>query len=1153
MNPEKNRAYNDLIGKLDSFIRKYYTNLLLKGTLLFIGVSIGYFISAILLDYFFDYGTTGRTFLFFTLIGTLLIAGYFWIITPLLKIYRLGKIISYAQASLLVGEHFEAIKDKILNTLQLFEKSQSGENVDLLRAALDQRIMELKPVPFNNAINLKENRKYLRYALPPVLGLLVILLASPRFLSEGADRLFNYSEEIEKKASFEFNLQNKSLIVPENSDLLIELVLSGEQIPEVVFIETQGYEYRMDKTEKRRFSYLIKNIGKNQKFRFQADGFNSEEYEITTIPNPSLLNFEVSLDYPSYTGKSDSRVSNIGDITVPQGTIMKWYFTTKNTNEIEFVVNDSLVKLKPEMNQYFSFTTKAGQSFVYYVRSVNEHMKAKDSLAYYVNVIPDNHPAIGVSEQQDSTSRKLKYFIGDISDDYGLSKLTFNYRFVEGGDSIPSANELKSVLVPISKSVSADEFIYFWDMTGMRVMPGDQIEYYFTVWDNDGINGPKSTRSMARIFKAPTLEEIAENTASNNKEIKDEMNQAVKDVKKLQKDMKEMKTDLLNKKNMSWQDKAKMQNLLDQQKQLQNKMENLQKKNENNNFQKSEFTETDPEILEKQKQLEELFEQLMTDEIKKLYEELEQLLEQMNKDKVQEKLEEIEKSDELIKKELDRALEQFKEAEFQEKLTEVIEKMDKLAQEQKDLSEESKEKNVDKEALEKKQDELTKEFDKLKEDMREMEKMNEELEKEHNLEDTKSKEEEVSKEQKESKENLKQNQKKKASDSQKKAGDKMKEMADQMAAMQQQMQQESIELDIAALRALLENLISLSFDQEQLMADFSKLTPKDGKYVKLGQKQRKLKDDMRMIEDSINALAKRIPDPMFQSHVSHELELINQNMDDAIYNIGERKTTTVGMHQQQAMTSVNNLSLILSEMLDALNAENNSKSENEGDGQCNKPGGKGKPKDGKSGKDGQSGDKPGFKKGEGSSPESIRKMQESLAKQLEKLKKDLEDAKKQGKTPGGGKDGSDGKAGSGLSKELAETAAQQEALRRKLQDLANELNKQGNNFGNDFKKIADDMEKTEEDIVNKRITNETINRQQDIMTRLLESERAMREREFDEQRKSNEAKDEEISNSLQFLEYKRKKEKEVELLRTIPPALQPYYKNKVNDYFNLIR
>ncbi len=1153
MSSSENIAFNDLIGKLDSFIRKYYTNLLLKGTLLFIGLSIGYFISAILLDYFFDYGVAGRTFLFFTFIGTLVIAGYFWVVTPVLKIYRLGKIISYAQASLLVGEHFDSIKDKILNTLQLFENTKEKETEGLLKAALDQRIGELKPVPFNNAINLKENRRYLRYALPPVLGLVLILLASPRFLSEGAERLFNYGEEIEKQATFEFHLKNKSLVVAENSDLLIELELSGEEIPDVVFIEYQGYEYRMDKKDKRNFTYLIKNISKKQSFRFQADGFKSEEHLITTIPNPSLLNFEVSMDYPGYTGKSDARISNIGDITVPNGTKIKWYFTTKNTDKIEFVINDSLVSLNPEMNQHFSFSADANKSFVYYVRSVNEHMKAKDSLAFYVNVVPDNHPSIGVTEQQDSVSRKVKYFIGDISDDYGLSRLTFNYRFVEGGDSIANSKEMKSVVVPIAKSASADEFIYYWDMSELRIQPGDQIEYYFTVWDNDGINGSKSTRSMARVFKAPTLDEIAENTASNNKEIKDELNNALKDVEKLQKEMKNMKTDLLNKKNMSWQDKAKMQNLLDQQKQLQNKMENLQKKNENNNFQKSEFTEPDPEILEKQRQLEELFEQLMTDEMKKLYEELEQLLEQMNKDKVQEKLEEIEKSDEQIKKELDRALEQFKEAEFQDKLTENIEKLEKLAEEQEKLSEESKEKNANKEELEKKQEELSKEFDKLKEEMREMEKMNDELEKSHSLDDTKQKEEEISQEQKESQQSLEQNQKKKASDSQKKAGEKMKEMADQMSAMQQQMEQESIELDIAALRALLENLISLSFDQEQLMGEFAKLTPKDGKYVKLGQKQRKLKDDMRMIEDSIDALAKRIPDPMFQSHVSHELDLINQNMDDAIYNIGERKTTTVGMHQQQAMTSVNNLSLILSEMLDALNSQNNSNSENEGDGQCNKPGGKGKPKDGKSGKDGQAGDKPGFKKGEGSSPESIRKMQESLAKQLEKLKKDLEDAKKNGKTPGGGNNGNQGKDGNGLSKELAETAAQQESLRRKLQDLANELNKQGNNFGNDFKKIADDMEKTEEDIVNKRITHETIKRQQDIMTRLLESERAMREREFDDQRKSNEAKDEEISNSLQFLEYKRKKEKEVELLRTIPPALQPYYKNKVNDYFNLIR
>ena len=75
-------------------------------------------------------------------------------------------------------------------------------------------------------------------------------------------------------------------------------------------------------------------------------------------------------------------------------------------------------------------------------------------------------------------------------------------------------------------------------------------------------------------------------------------------------------------------------------------------------------------------------------------------------------------------------------------------------------------------------------------------------------------------------------------------------------------------------------------------------------------------------------------------------------------------------------------------------------------------------------------------------------------------------------------------------------------------------------------------------------------RQQEILSRLLESEKAEKEREQDEQRKSNEAKNEVLSNPERFLEYKRLKEKEMELLNTVPPGLTPYYKEKVQTYFN---
>ena len=135
----------------------------------------------------------------------------------------------------------------------------------------------------------------------------------------------------------------------------------------------------------------------------------------------------------------------------------------------------------------------------------------------------------------------------------------------------------------------------------------------------------------------------------------------------------------------------------------------------------------------------------------------------------------------------------------------------------------------------------------------------------------------------------------------------------------------------------------------------------------------------------------------------------------------------------------------------------------------------------------------------------------------------------------------------GNSEQLAKMAAQQEAIRRQIADLMDKMKNKGSNPGGN---IADMMEQTEKDIVNKQITSETMRRQQDILTKLLESEKAEREREQDEERKSNEAKTQNYSNPERFLEYKRMKEKELELLNTVPPGLTPYYKEKVNNYFN---
>ena len=75
-------------------------------------------------------------------------------------------------------------------------------------------------------------------------------------------------------------------------------------------------------------------------------------------------------------------------------------------------------------------------------------------------------------------------------------------------------------------------------------------------------------------------------------------------------------------------------------------------------------------------------------------------------------------------------------------------------------------------------------------------------------------------------------------------------------------------------------------------------------------------------------------------------------------------------------------------------------------------------------------------------------------------------------------------------------------------------------------------------------------RQEEILTRLLESEKAERERDQDEKRESKESNIENFSNLNLFNEYNRLKMKETELLKTVPPSLNTFYKNKVTDYFN---
>jgi len=222
--------------------------------------------------------------------------------------------------------------------------------------------------------------------------------------------------------------------------------------------------------------------------------------------------------------------------------------------------------------------------------------------------------------------------------------------------------------------------------------------------------------------------------------------------------------------------------------------------------------------------------------------------------------------------------------------------------------------------------------------------------------------------------------------------------------------------------------------------------------------------------------------------------------------------------QQYAMTGYNNLALMLSESLKQMQQQMKNQKENKGKpkGECKKPGG---------GKNGNKPQKP--------NASAIKKMQDELAKQI----KELEKGQKQGK-------------GKPSSKQFAEMATKQAAIRKKIQELQSKLQKEGKGGSlGDLKRTQDLMDQVEEDFYNKRFDNQTFQKLNQIEFKLSEHEKAEKEQEQDQTRSSNEGKEFDRPIPKNIEKYLEKKEKETEMIRKVSPELQPYYKQKVESYF----
>ncbi len=1145
--------YQNIIVKLEGFIKKYHTKVLVKGLLLFFAFGALFYFTVIGVEYMLWLGSSARLALLLVFIGVELLLLFRFVLTPLFYLFKIKRGIGYKEASLLIGKHFTEINDKLFNLLELVENDHKSE---LLLASIEQRSEGLKLVPFSKAVNFSENIKYLKFLAIPLLVLVVLWISGNVSSFFGSTkRIVNYDLAYEPPAPFKFNLLTSDLEALDTRSVVIRVITEGKVKPEAMYIIIEG-QRKLLREEEGAFVYLFNPPLQSTDFHFEANGVTSPTYAIKALATPEINQFGLVLDFPKYTNRYREIINNTGNAVFPEGTRVTWTIDSRDTEKVSLMLLDTILLFNKSEGQ-FQLSRKVFADMDYEISTGNANVAQYERLGFGFKVIKDEYPSIKVIEKRDSLDPNTAYYFGEVSDDYALQKIQLAY--------YPSDDEeaLKRVLIN-GPNKNVDQFYYTFP-SGLDVTTGITYNYFFEVTDNDEVHGGKTTKSQVFGMRLLDGDALREKDLENQQRLIQDMDESLDKLKEQKDDLKELNDSQKENKNLDFNDQQRIKDFLQKQTQQESMMRRLSQELKENLGKQEEDKENGllKERLERQ--------ELEAKKNERLLEELKAVADKLDKDELAKKLEELGKKQQNSQRSLEQLLELTKRYYVTEKAAQLARELQKLAEQQDSLPESFNKKDKLAE-----QEGLSKKFDSLTFDLKELRKDNDNLKKPIPLSDDKDLEMGIKDDQQVATDELKKENEaidiEKKKEAENKAQQKQKAAAKKMEQLGEHLKEQaaggggsdSIAEDAKMLRQILDNLVQFSFKQEHLLGDIEQAETGVNRVSTTVKEQQKLIDLFKHVDDSLFALSLRRAE--LSEFVNEQVTEVYYNGDKALESLAEGQLYQGVSYQQYILSAANALSGFLADILDnmqqsmqmgqgsgkvgadfqlsnIIKAQGDLQKEMKGQGNSGQKGGEPQ-------KEGQ-GD------GQGSGNVGNQGAEGNKEGEGGKGGKGMGNGKQDGQTGGRNANGSKGSGGSqgkevGQSEqellEIYEIYKQQQAIRENLEEqLRNMINAGDRKLG---EKILRQMEDFENELLRNGVTQQGMNKINTIQYELLKLENASMKQGKRPDRESTTGKssfERPITTRPAVFEDFRN---DNEILNRLPLPLRQDYINKVKDYFN---
>ncbi|GAB6281307.1 MAG: hypothetical protein STSR0008_00460 [Ignavibacterium sp.] len=1121
---DKSKYYREIIHKLERLEFRETTLLVLKGIQYTLIISILSFFFFSLIELIFNFSSNIRTFLFyFWLFGSLVLLIAF-VLFPFIKYFlpisNYGKV-DHLKTAKKVGNLFPEVKDDLLNAMQLVAADNvSLYSVGLIDAAFQNIYQRIKELQFETAIKFDSARKLLNYVIPIILftGLIFLFSSDLRF---AAYRLQNYDIEFVAPPKIIFIVEPGNTQITKGENVLVKIKTEGEQ-PNLIKLffkdetQTNFLSANIIKDSTGFFNYEFTNIQNSINYYVSFEKYQSEKYLIDVIDRPNIQTFTLQIIPPSYTHLKLIEQKDNGNIEGIYGSQIKIsLLSNKELKSAELSFTDS-TKITLKLNSNFAEGTfRITTDNEYKIILVDKlNYTNLSPINYSIKIINDEYPTIEVISPNDDinldNNERLPLLL-KISDDFGFTKLILKYRLSSSKYELEQ-KEFQSIEIPTEKNNKENNINYIWNLSPLNLATEDVVSYYLEVYDNDNVSGPKSTKTKIFTVRLPSIDEIFTQTDESHQQIEEEMVETLKQAEELKKNLDKISNDLKkDKKEISWQEKENIEKSLEQFEQLQNKVEDINKKlNEmKENLQKNDLLSK--ETLEKYMELQQLMNEMTSEEYKKAMEQLQSLLQKMDRKQIQDALENMKFDEEQFQKSLDRTLNLLKRIKVEQKIDELLKRAEDVTNKQEQLQKETNESNLndkkDLENLQQKQSEISDDINNMKENLKEMEDLMKDL-KDMPKEELDKLMEEFEKQQneklsEEALEELQKMQPQKAMQNQQQISQNMQKMQKGLQQLQQSIMQQNQMKTFADMMRLMDNIITLSKQEEELKQQTGNNKSNSFNNESI-QKQDEIKRNLEKIMKQMGELAQKTfaITPEMGKALGDAYREMNKS-EEAMQN---RNGSMAANAQGNAMKSLNEAAKMMKGMMDQM-AQGN---------------------------------------GQGGMMSLMQQLGQlsQMQMNLNNLTQMLQQALQQGN----------------LSMEqqaqLQRLSQQQDIIRKSLEQLNEEAKESGKSktLPSNVNDILKQMEEVITDMKTENLDDDLIQKQERILSKLLDAQRSINERDFEKNResKSGENITRQSPETLEFSNKDRLNKLRDEYNNLIRENWNKDYENLIRKYFEAL-